>query len=151
MCSGIQKRALVFDDDLAIRQMFQAVFERRGYEVHCFEDPSDYCCSDVRLCPLAPHMCCVDVIISDLYMPRVDGIRFMQVLAAKCCRVPARALLSGSWTPVALEVARQFGCQTFEKPMNIDAIFNWLHDVETRFTPTASVSPSFPDRCGNRH
>ncbi len=150
MCSGIQKRALVFDDDPGIRQMFQAVFERRGYEVHCFEDPSDYCSPDNGRCPLAPHLCCADVIISDLNMPRMDGIRFMQVLAAKCCRVPARALLSGSWTPDALEAARRAGFQTFSKPMNITAIFDWLHDVETRLTPTSSLSPSFPDRCGDR-
>ncbi len=151
MCSRIQKRALVFDDDQAIRQLFQVMLERCGYEVHCFEDPSDYCSPDNGLCPLAPHMCCANVIISDLYMPRVDGILFMQTITAKCCQVPARAMLSGSWTPDALEMARQFGCQTFSKPMNITVILNWLHDLETHYTPTVSVSPSFPVRCGNRH
>ncbi len=141
MRNGLMKRALVFDDEPDIRQMFHLLLECCGYEVHSFEDPSDYCKLDSDGCPLAGSVCCADVLISDLKMPRVDGLSFMQAIAAKHCRIPARALMSGYWTPSSLELAHQLGCHTFAKPMKVDTIFNWLAECEARSAQTVREMP----------
>ncbi len=141
MSNGVIKRALVFDDEPDIRQMFHLLLECRGYEVHSFEDPSDYCKLDSDGCPLDARLCCADVLISDLKMPRVDGIRFMQAIMDKQCRIPARALMSGYWTPSSLDRARQLGCHTFAKPMKVDTIFDWLTECEVRSAQTVREMP----------
>ena len=142
MSNGVIKRALVFDDEPDIRQMFHLLLECRGYEVYSFEDPSDYCKLDSDGCPLAGRLCCADVLISDLKMPRVDGIRFMQAIVAKHCRIPARALMSGYWTPSSLKLARQLGCHTFAKPMKVDTVFDWLAECEALSTQRAGELPA---------
>lgn len=132
-----RKRALVFDDEPDIRKLFRMLLECRGYEVFTFEDPSDYCDLQNIHCPLALNARCADVIVSDVKMPRVDGLQFMQAIMDWHCRVPARALMSGYWTPTSLDTARSLGCHVFSKPMRVGEIFDWLAACEKQRTPTS--------------
>jgi len=147
MSTEVKRRALVFDDEPDIRQMFHLLLECRGFEVHTFEDPSEYCNLSRVGCSLATGMSCADVIISDLRMPRVDGLQFMQAIADKHCRIPVRALMSGYWSAESLKRARQLGCHTFAKPMKVDSIFRWLDESAPRFATTV---PVIPDSCCSR-
>lgn len=122
-------RILVFDDDPAIRQVFQTLCDHRGYEVLTFAEPG--------LCPLhVNHRCqceagttCADIIISDLQMPNVQGLEFLESLRAKGCRCRGIALMSGGWTPKDAERAEGLGFKLFAKPFHIHEVLEWLDTV----------------------
>lgn len=126
MQGAAKKRVLIFDDEADIRRMFSLVLTSQGYDVQAFEDPSVYYDAEKGGCPCSADVACADFILSDVRMLRMDGIHFMQMLQRCRCRVPARALMSGFWSPPTLKIAHELGCQTFAKPMKIDAILKWM-------------------------
>lgn len=131
----MRPRALVFDDDSLIRHLLWRYLDRRGYEVFTFPDPG--------LCPLhAKDRClcdqettCTDIILSDLNMPNVKGLDFVEELFAKGCRCHNIALMSGAWSEHDVARANSLGCKLFSKPFTIAEIQKWLVQVEGRLTP----------------
>lgn len=123
-------RAIVFDDEPLMRQLLWAVFDRRGYEVFSFPDPGICPLHVAQQCPCPDGTVCADVIISDLQMPDVNGLDFLEGLIGKGCRRPHFAMTSGQWTEAAAARARQLGCRLFVKPFHIHDIIQWLEEVE---------------------
>ena len=131
----MRPRALVFDDDPMIRQLLWGIFDRRGYEVFTFPDPG--------LCPLhrkGQCVCdsdksCTDVILSDLQMPCVKGLDFIEELRGKGCHCRNIALMSGAWSELDIIRARDLGCRLFAKPFHLSEILDWLTQVESTLVP----------------
>jgi DNA-binding NtrC family response regulator len=74
---GETKQVLVADDEDNLRRVLKAQLQHDGYEVHCVAD------GEAVLQAMAEHH--IDVLITDLRMPKLDG---MQVLKAVCERYP---------------------------------------------------------------
>jgi DNA-binding response OmpR family regulator len=135
----MRPRALIFDDDPLIRQLLWAVCDRRGYEVVTFPDPG--------LCPLHTRercLCdseasCTDIIISDLDMPCVKGLDFVEALLVKGCHCRHIALMSGAWSDHDIARARELGCKLFTKPFHISEIMEWLAQVERTLAPNRKL------------
>ena len=74
-------RAFIFDDDAPIRSMLVGVLKQRSYEILAF--------ARAAICPTCPcpegHMC-ADIIISDVSMPNLSGIQFVQHQKMVGCR-----------------------------------------------------------------
>jgi len=128
-------RAVIFDDDPLIRQLLEAVCEMRGYEVFTFHHPDMFPPHAANCCPCQSGIRCTDVIISDLRMPNVNGLDFLEGLKRKGCRNPHYALTSGHWTEAAVSRAKQLGCKVFSKPFRIRDITQWLDEVEASIVP----------------
>jgi len=132
-------RAVIFDDEPVMRQVLWALCERRGYEVFTFPDPG--------LCPLyAMHRCpcphgtfCADLVLSDLNMPEVKGLDFVEGLLAKSCVAPHVALMSGAWSEAGRARAVRLGCRLFTKPLAGAEIFAWFDTVEAQVEPTRAL------------
>ncbi len=123
-------RAVIFDDEPLMSPLVQAVLKRPEYEIFTFCDPG-FCPLHVAdHCPCPAGALCADVIISDLKMPMVNGLDFLQTLMEKGCRRPQFAITSRSWTEAEVERARQLGCKVFTKPFYISDIIQWLGEVE---------------------
>ena len=71
-------RALIFDDQEEIRQMLRLFFDSRGYEVFTFPHPASCPLSEEEVCPCSNQETCADVILTDLNMPIVKGIEFLE-------------------------------------------------------------------------
>ena len=69
----MQIRAFVIDDDAEIRSILASLLEIRGYEVVTF--PSAVVC---RRCPCLAGQVCADIVISDVSMPRLTGVQFVE-------------------------------------------------------------------------
>ena len=69
-------RVLICDDEPAIRLLYRGAIEREGIEVHEAADGIE--CLDVaeRTKP--------DLVILDLYMPRLDGLAVLPLLRQTC-------------------------------------------------------------------
>ena len=131
----MRTRVLIFDDDPLIRQMLWAVCDRRDYEVFTFPDPGLCPLHTVERCPCGEDEICADIILSDLAMPNVPGLDFVESMIHKDCRCPRIALMSGSWSEDDIARARNLGCRLFAKPFHISQIVEWLDEVERLLSP----------------
>lgn len=124
-------RVLVFDDDPVIRRTMSMFLLGRGYEVFVFPNPG--------LLPLnlthVPMGVFADVIFSDLEMPGVKGLDFVEDLLRKGLQCPAIALMSGVWTEAHFQRARQIGCKLLAKPLQTTELAEWLDRVEKNVKP----------------
>lgn len=119
-------RVILFDDDTTVREMLERLLEQKGYEVFTYGDPS--------LCPLQrSHDCrceerelCADIVITDIDMPNVSGLDFIEDQVRKGCRIPNIAIMSGAWSAAGMKRARDLGCAVLEKPITLSALAEWL-------------------------
>ena len=131
----MQLRALIFEDEAALRDMLRTLFDQRGYEVLTYPDTGMCPLKPVNECPCPPGAICADVIISDVRMPGTNGLDFIQGMIEKKCRRPHTAIMSGSWTDVEVERAAQLSCKVFKKPFQMAEVIDWLHQVEKIISP----------------
>ncbi|MCX6641340.1 MAG: response regulator [bacterium] len=125
-------RASVFDDDEAIREIVVEILKQRGYEVQ------DY--AAVSTCPLYLEancgcpvgVACNDVIISDVHMPGLTGLEFIEHQKKNGCKVKHIALMSGAWTEESRQQAENLGCEVFTKPFRVQELVNWLKRCERK-------------------
>ena len=124
-------RVMVFEDNEFLRPMLNEFLARRGYEVVAFSNPAD--------CPLfrsdTCYYACADILISDLSMPNMTGLQFIDNQIRKGCRIQNVALMSAAWAPEEREYATKIGCHVFNKPFRFDELSVWLDDCESRINP----------------
>jgi CheY-like chemotaxis protein len=102
---------LIIDDDEALRTMMKATLRRAGHHAVTAENGGD------ALAIL--EAITVDLIVTDLIMPEIDGLEFIRYLRRTDQRTPVLAVSGGSPRPPAncLAVAVVFGAdETLEKP-----------------------------------
>lgn len=136
-------RVVVLEDEEFIRALISSALEDRGYEV--------IACSEPLFCPIyldsncqcPQHQPCCDVIITDVNMPNITGLEFIEHQRKKGCKVPCIAIMSGSWTDAELEQAKGLACNLFKKPFRIDVINKYLDECERNIAPDRTLS-DFP-------
>jgi CheY-like chemotaxis protein len=83
-------RVLVVDDEPSMREITKPLLESQGYEVITAADGLDGLLALSRSLP--------DVIISDLYMPRMSGFEFLTIIRQRFPRI-AIVAMSGEYVP----------------------------------------------------
>ncbi len=137
----MRPRALIFDDDPLIRKMLWTVFDQRGYEILTFPDPG-LCPLHLRSeCRCGTGTACTDVIVSDLQMPCLKGLDFVEELRGKGCHCRHIALMSGSWSESDIARAGALSCKLFIKPFRVSEVAAWLTQVEASFDPARYLAP----------
>ena len=132
----MQKRALIFDDEELIRFLYRDVCQKHGYEVFEFSSPA-YCPLHARnQCVCAAGEACTDIIISDLDMPKVKGLDFVEAQIRKGCHCQHILLVTGSCDESTYAQARKLGCKVIEKPFRIQQIDAWLDEVDRSLSTT---------------
>ena len=133
-------RAIVLDDDYTIRTLISDILEDRGYEVFDSSEPLscpmylDCECS----CPVE-HIC-TNIVITDINMPNMTGLEFIEHQKSNGCKVQNIAVMSGRWKGEEIEHAKRLGCYTFNKPFKIDEIEKWLDVCENKLDPNSKLS-----------
>lgn len=84
-------RILIVDDDDLLCEMLQAMLEMHGYAVAIAAD------GEAGLKLLAEQA--IDLVILDLVMPRMDGLRFLRELPDRIANPPPILMASASATP----------------------------------------------------
>ncbi len=137
-------RILLLEDNTVTRTMLQNTFERHGWEVLSFPDPADcplYCITSCS-CPVAEE--CVNVIVTDFEMPRMNGCFFVEKLLQKGCRVKHLALLTAAQDTAVVEHAKGLGFVVFNKTEPLLALINWLEDIDAVLRAKRVVNPASP-------
>jgi len=136
----VKVRAIVLDDNKTVRTVISDILEDRGYEVFNSSEPTY---SPVYLdskCPCSGEYLCANVVITDINMPNMSGLEFIEYQKSMGCKIPNIAVMSGRWTAEELEHAKRLGCHTFNKPFKIDEIKKWLDACESKLDPASKLS-----------
>ena len=139
-------RAFVLDDNQQVRKAISDLLKYRGYEVHEFFDPSVCPVYLERDCPCELEHACTDIIITDIDMPNVTGIEFIENQKKRSCKVENIAMISGAWTRDSREQAESLGCEIFYKPFDFTTFTVWLDECEKRIKPNRKLSDWFKQK-----
>jgi DNA-binding response OmpR family regulator len=128
-------RIIVFDDHQEILEMLKNVFSLRGYEVLTYLNPSACPMFNHDMCLCPEGQTCADIILTDINMPHMKGIDFIERQRAKGCACKHVALMSGAFTSEDEKKARDLDLKFFKKPFAIDEVFRWLDIIEPQINP----------------
>ena len=142
-------RVILLEDNNAIRLLFSEIFTDRGYETLAFSTPAICPLQLVPECRCSVNETCTDMIVSDLDMPQITGLNFIENQKKKNCKCKHVALVSAKWTEEDLSLAHQLGCKTFEKPFNFEDFYRWLDEVERSVEPTRELRNWFQEQCAS--
>lgn len=123
-------RILIFDDDKVIRKILWEYFDSLDYEVFTFPHPKSCALCDIYSCHCPAMEACSDIILTDLNMPFVKGLDFLEQQIKKGCKVKHLALMSGDLTEDDSERAKTLGIKLFEKPFRFTELYDWVEIVQ---------------------
>jgi two-component system, chemotaxis family, chemotaxis protein CheY len=115
---------LVMDDEEELRRVLVRALERAGHEVSQAENGSD----GLRAIKAHP----VDLVVTDLVMPEMDGLEFMRELGRQRPGTRVIAISGGGiWDKGSLlAVAGMLGAvKTLSKPFELDAFLKLVDEV----------------------
>jgi len=127
-----QRRAIVFDDDPIILDLFKQYFQFKGYEVFAFSEPfiCTLPCVDAISCP--DNASCADLMVIDYMMPQMTGLQMLVEQKKRNCRLPMdrKALISGYLDSQDLRIIGTLGCAFFPKPLSLARFSDWVAACE---------------------
>ena len=139
--ASMKYRIILCEDNDFVREMLQFFLKDMGYEVFSYENPADCPLSSVSQCK--DNSCiypCTDMIITDVSMPKINGLEFIGNLKKKGCGVTNIALVSGYWSEKNMLQAKMMDCSVFFKPLNLQKLSAWLGDCEGKVDPMRKLS-----------
>ena len=105
---------LVVDDKEMMRDSLQATLNRSGYEVTT--------CGSAHQALESLESSAFDAIITDLKMPKMDGMMFLAELRKKGLEIPVVMMTAYASVPTAVEAMRNGAFDYIQKPFNSDEI-----------------------------
>ncbi|MBL4684414.1 MAG: sigma-54-dependent Fis family transcriptional regulator, partial [Nannocystaceae bacterium] len=126
-----QPRVLLVDDEPNLRKVLGALLGQEGYEVHA--EPDGRAALDaVRSAPSGTF----DAVVTDLRMPKLDGIGLLRALGVEDPALPVILLTAHGTVDSAVEAVKLGAFDYLEKPFDRDQI----RQVLTRAVATRSRS-----------
>ncbi|MEZ4247596.1 MAG: sigma-54 dependent transcriptional regulator [Polyangiales bacterium] len=104
------KQILVADDEPNLRRVLAAQLQREGYEVHAVADGAE------AVAALDDHH--IDVVITDLRMPKMDGMELLQHVATHHPEVPVIMITAHGTVDTAVEALKLGAFDYVTKPFD---------------------------------
>jgi two-component system cell cycle sensor histidine kinase/response regulator CckA len=117
---GAGLTVLVVDDETAVRRFAVRVLQRDGYDVIEASDGAEA----VELLRSAKAR--IDIIVSDIVMPRMNGVELMQAVAELHLPIPV-VLMSGYATAALAELGIATPCSILPKPFPAERLLAEVH------------------------
>jgi two-component system response regulator AtoC len=144
------KRVIVIDDDARTRRVLQILLERLGLESDAFDD------GGAALELIRDQR--VDLIVSDLKMPKMDGLTFMRELRKLDASVPVIMLTAYGTVESAVEAMKLGAIDYLSKPFDVEMLEALIQrslevsrrGIENRyFRELEERTPAFEDIVGD--
>ncbi|MBM4054719.1 MAG: response regulator [Planctomycetes bacterium] len=118
---------LIVDDECQIREVIKFFLEKQGYRI--FEASNGF--KAIELCKLNEF----DAVIADIYMPGMDGIKFIEELLKFSPKTKVIAISGGeqchffsSGLPLASAMHRG-ALYSLKKPINMEELLNIIKEI----------------------
>jgi CheY-like chemotaxis protein len=116
-----RRRVLLVDDEPALVRVYARALSAEGYEIDVASDGAD------ALTKLREQM--YDVVVTDICMPRMSGLRLLEGIRRLCPDVPA-ILMTARLDPETYERARELGSVRYLlKPFKLEQLSNAVHSA----------------------
>lgn len=135
-----QIRTILLEDNRLNQQLLTYLLENRGHHVITFDNPSICPLQLNKECRCNENERCTDILISDLNMPVISGLEYIQNQRKKGCKCKKVALVSNDINRTVLKKARKLSCKVFTKPYQINELLSWLDDFENSFNGNIQLS-----------
>jgi len=112
-------RVFIVDDDGAIRLSLRMLLETDGLEVEDFASAEEFLA-------IRTPLCC-GCLITDLRMPRIDGLQLQAALAQRGFETPVIMLTGHADVPAAVESLKAGAIDFIEKPFDPPALLQLVH------------------------
>ena len=133
--AGAGATILVVDDEGAVRRFAGRVLEREGYTVREARDGAE-------ALDLVRQGGSFDVVVSDIVMPRLNGVELMQALASSHPDLPV-ILMSGYATAALSELGIVAPCSILAKPFPPERLLEEVRRCMRR-SPSRAPGASHP-------
>jgi len=107
---GENKQVLVADDEDNLRRVLKAQLLHDGYEVHCVAD------GEAVLKAMTEHH--IDVLITDLRMPKLDGMQVLKAVSERFSNVPVIMITAHGTVDTAVEALKLGAFDYVTKPFD---------------------------------
>jgi two-component system cell cycle sensor histidine kinase/response regulator CckA len=111
------RQVMVVDDEPIVRRMTARLIQEAGYSVHEATDGLEA----LEFVQAAPEL--LDVVVSDVVMPRLDGVGLVQRIASMCSDLPC-ILVSGYGIPQLAALGIAAPCGILTKPVPPDVLLD---------------------------
>lgn len=129
-----KRRAIIFDDEVIVLNLYRDLFLSKGYEVFAYAAPV--------VCPIHAENAaaaaglnpCADVLITDYMMPRMNGLDLLLEQRRHGCRLTMKnkALITGLAHDELRQKISELGCAFFDKPIDLEKLEAWITECEKR-------------------
>lgn len=142
-------RILVVDDDQGMREFLEIMLTQEGYDVTCAEGPA----RAMNLC----HKNVFDLVITDLKMPKIDGIEFLKTVKDQYPDTIVILITAYASGETAVNAMKEGAYDYVEKGGSIDELKKIVHSAllkkgvinEKNETKTQGEDASFCDMIGS--
>jgi DNA-binding response OmpR family regulator len=148
---GIWMRIVVLDDSKDILELLKVTFEGKGYEVFIFENPMICPLQMNPVCRCKENEKCTDLIITDINMPKMNGLEFLENHRKKKCNCEDVIIMSGKLDEDDTEKVKNLGCKAFRKPLIFDDLFEYIKLVKNNIKPNRRLRDWFLEVAKNKN
>ena len=121
-------KVMVIDDEPAILKIMAESLRQRGYEVETYGSATECLDAYQGNSTCQKHS---DVILTDIDMPRMNGIEFLDLLQNRNCPCQHIAVMTGGmFDDARLHKIKQRGCKVFMKPFSVAEFIDWLSLIQ---------------------
>lgn len=115
----VRPRVLILDDESDLTKMLQHFFQSRNIESYTYNDPV--------LALDAIRKLKIDVVVSDIRMPKLNGLSFLQEIRKMHFYEPGVIFISGYPEEYGIETLLDMGAFAFlEKPVDLDRLYRFI-------------------------
>ncbi len=115
----VRPRVLILDDETDLTKMLQHFFQSRNIESYTFNDPVQALDAIRKLK--------IDVVVSDIRMPKLNGLSFLQEIRKMHFYEPGVIFISGYPEEYGIETLMDMGAFAFlEKPVDLERLYRLI-------------------------
>lgn len=118
--AGIGTSVLVVDDEGTVRRFAVRVLQREGYDVFEARDGAE------ALEIVRDRRLSIEVVVSDIVMPRLNGVELMEALSSSHPSLPV-ILMSGYASTALSEMGIVSPCSVIPKPFPAERLVDEVH------------------------